>query len=131
MEKYYESYVLVEVNKNGNTMFVPLFSEENEARYKRLEEFLKADRFPKDFTSIIDADVYLFGAIYYTIVENKNVSITEELHSKIQESVREFKDDYKHSKSPSALKYLRWRILTSIDIYSSFASDLMNSSDEA
>ena len=131
MEKYYESYVLVEVDKNGNTMFVPLFSEENEARYKRLEEFLKADRFPKDFTSIIDADVYLFGAIYYTIVENKNVSITEELHSKIQESVREFKDDYKHSKSPSALKYLRWRILTSIDIYSSFASDLMNSSDEA
>lgn len=131
MEKYYESYVLVEVNKNGNTMFTPLFSEENEARYKRLEEFLKADIFPKFFTSIIDADVYLFGAIYYTIVENKNVSITEELHSKIQESVRGFKDDYKHSKSPSALKYLRFRIQTSIDIYSSFASDLMNSSDEA
>lgn len=131
MEKYYESYVLVEVNKNGNTMFAPLFSEENEARYKRLEAFLKADRFPKGFTSIIDADIYLFGAIYYTIVENKNVSITEELHSKIQESVRGFKDDYKHSKSPSALKYLRFRIQTSIDIYSSFASDLMNSSDEA
>ena len=131
MEKYYESYVLVEVDKNGNTMFAPLFSEENEARYKRLEEFLNANRFPKDFTSIIDADVYLFGAIYYTIVENKNVSITEGLHSKIQESIRGFKDDYKHSKSPSALKYLRLRILTSIDIYGSFASDLMNSSDEA
>lgn len=131
MEKYYESYVLVEVNKNGNTIFAPLFSEENEARYKRLEAFLKSDRFPEGFTSIIDADVYLFGAIYYTIVENKNVSITEELHSEIQEGVRKFKDDYKHLKSPSALKYLRWRILTSIDIYSSFVSDLMNSSDEA
>ena len=131
MEKYYESYVLVEVNKNDNTMFSPLFSEENEARYKRIEEFIKADGFPQVFTSIIDADIYLFGAIYYTIVENKNVSITEELHSKIRECAIEFKKDYKHSKSPSALKYLRLRIQTSIDIYSSFASDLMNSSDEA
>ena len=61
MEKYYESYVLVEVDKNGNTMFAPLFSEENEARYKRLEEFLNANRFPKDFTSIIDAMFICLG----------------------------------------------------------------------
>ena len=131
METYYESYILAEVNKQDGTMFTPLLSSDNKDRYDRLEAFLKADDFPKGFTSIIDADVYLFGAIYYSIVENKKVSITEELQSKIQEKIRVFKDDYMHSKSPSALKYLRSRIQSSIDIYRTYASDLTNSNDEA
>ena len=42
-----------------------------------------------------------------------------------------FKDDDKHKKSPAALKYLRSRIQSSIDIYRRYASDLTNSSDEA
>lgn len=131
METYYESYILAEVNKQGGTMFTPLLSKDNQDRYDRLEAFLKADDFPKNFISIIDADVYLFGAIYYTIVRNKRVSITEVLQSKIQKKIQEFKDDYMHSKSPSALKYLRSRIQSSIDIYKGYASDLTNSSDEA
>lgn len=131
METYYESYILAEVNKQGGTMFTPLLSKDNQDRYDRLEAFLKADGFPKGFISIIDADVYLFGAIYYTIVENKKVSITEELQSKIKEKIQEFKGNYMHSKSPSALKYLRSRIQSSIDIYRTYASNLTNSNDEA
>ena len=131
METYYESYILAEVYKQDRTMFTPLLSKDNQDRYDRLEEFLKADCFSKGFTSIIDADVYLFGAIYYTIVENKKVSITEELQSKIKEKIQEFKGIYMHSKSPSALKYLRSRIQSSIDIYRTYASDLTNSNDEA
>ena len=130
METYYESYILAEVNKQG-TMFTPLLSKDNQDRYDRLEEFLKADCFSKGFASIIDADVYLFGAIYYTIVENKKVSITEELQSEIKEKIQGFKGNYMHSKSPSALKYLRSRIQSSIDIYRRYASDLTNSNDEA
>ena len=130
METYYESYILAEVNKQG-TMFTPLLSKDNQDRYDRLEEFLKADCFSKGFASIIDADVYLFGAIYYTIVENKKVSITEELQSEIKEKIQGFKGNYMHSKSPSALKYLRSRIQSSIDIYRTYASDLTNSNDEA
>ena len=131
METYYESYILAEVYKQDRTMFTPLLSKDNQDRYDRLEEFLKADCFSKGFTSIIDADVYLFGAIYYTIVENKKVSITEELQSKIKEKIQEFKGNYMHSKSPSALKYLRSRIQSSIDIYRTYASNLTNSNDEA
>ena len=131
METYYESYILAEVYKQDCTMFTPLLSNDNKDRYDRLEAFLKADCFSKGFTSIIDADVYLFGAIYYTIVENKKVSITEKLQSKIQEKILEFKKVYKHSKSPSALGNLRSRIQSSIDIYRRYASDLTNSSDEA
>lgn len=131
METYYESYILAEVYKQDRTMFTPLLSKDNQDRYDKLEAFLKADCFSKGFASIIDADVYLFGAIYYTIVRNKKVSITEELQSKIQEKIQEFKGDHLHYKSPAALKYLRSRIQSSIDIYRRYASDLTNSSDEA
>jgi hypothetical protein len=131
MEKYYESYILAEVNKQGGTMFTPLLSKDNQDRYDRLEAFLKADSFPKGFTSIIDADVYLFGAIYFIIAKNKKVSITEEFRPQIDKQVDTFKDDDKHKKSPAALKYLRPRIQTSIEIYSRFTSDLINKSDEA
>lgn len=131
METYYESYILAEVYKQDRTMFTPLLSNDNKDRYDRLEEFLKADCFSEGFTSIIDADVYLFGAIYYTIVRNKKVSITEVLQSEIQEKIQEFKGDRLHYKSPAALKYLRSRIQSSIDIYRRYASDLTNSSDEA
>ncbi|EKX92967.1 DUF262 domain-containing protein [Alloprevotella sp. oral taxon 473] len=130
METYYESYILAEVNKQG-TMFTPLLSKDNQDRYDRLEEFLKADCFSKGFASIIDADVYLFGAIYFIIAKNKKVSITEELQSEIKEKIQGFKGNYMHSKSPSALKYLRSRIQSSIDIYRTYASDLTNSNDEA
>lgn len=131
METYYESYILAEVNKQGGTTFTPLLSKDNQDRYGRLEAFLKADSFPKGFTSIIDADVYLFGAIYFIIAKNKNVSTTKSLLSQINEQIVSFKKEPKHSKSPSALLALRTRIQKSIEIYKGYASDLTNSSDEA
>ena len=131
METYYESYILAEVYKQDRTMFTPLLSNDNKDRYDRLEEFLKADCFSEGFTSIIDADVYLFGAIYFIIAKNKNVSTTKSLLSQINEQIVTFKKEPKHSKSPSALKYLRSRIQSSIDIYRTYASDLTNSNDEA
>ena len=131
METYYESYILAEVYKQDRTMFTPLLSNDNKDRYDRLEAFLKADGFPKGFTSIIDADVYLFGAIYFIIAKNKNVSTTENLLSQINEQIVSFKKEPKHSKSPSAILALRTRIQKSIEIYKGYVSDLTNSSDEA
>lgn len=131
MEQYYESYILAEVNSEDNTMFTPLLSTNNQLRYQRLEEYLAADYFPKEFTSIIDADVYLFGAIYHTIAEGKTIRSTDDLFTITEEAIRLFKNDSKHSKSPSALNALRSRIQTSINIYHNYASDLTTSDDEA
>ena len=131
MEQYYESYILAEVNNEDNTMFTPLLSENNQPRYQLLEAYLTADCFPKEFPSIIDADVYLFGAIYYTIAEGKTIHPTEDLLAEIKKEISNFKNDSKHSKSPSALNALRSRIQTSINIYHNYASDLTTSDDEA
>ena len=117
MEKYYESYILAEVNNEGNSLFSLLLNSKIQARYEKLEECLQAEKFPKKFNSIIDADIYLFGLIYYTIAKGKTISITEQILSEVQEKIREIKRDNAHTKSPSALKYLRSRIQTSIDVY--------------
>lgn len=117
METYYESYILAEVNNEGNSLFSLLLNPPLKDHFKMLENCLQAESFPKKFNSIIDADIYLFGLIYYTIAQGKTISITEKILFAIEEKIQEFKKDYKHTKSPSALKHLRSRIQASIDIY--------------
>ena len=117
MEKYYESYILAEVNKDGNSLFSLLLQLNCQNCFQTLENCLQTEKFPKKFNSIIDADIYLFGLIYYTIARGKTISITEQILSEVQEKIREIKKDNEHTKSPSALKYLRSRIQTSIDVY--------------
>lgn len=118
MEKYYESYILAEVNSKDSSIFTCLLKSETQAKYQRLERYLETESFPKMFPSIIDADIYLFGLIYCTIAEGNAVSITENLCSEIVRKIQEFKRDPSHIKSPSAFKHLRERIRASIEIYS-------------
>lgn len=118
MEKYYESYILAEVNGEGNSMFARLLGGDNQARYDNLKECLQLENIPNAYSSIIDADIYLFGLIYYTIVERKTISITDGLHYYIKKAIDNFKRDPSHTKSPSAFKHLRERVRKSIDIYS-------------
>ena len=132
MEKYYESYILAEVNNEDSFLFSHLLIDDYQQRYLALERHLQFPFIPRIFTSIIDADIYLFGLIYYTIVEGKTISSTiERISSEIKEKVDEFKGNNKHTKSPSALKYLRSRIQASINIYRSYLMSQNNSSDEA
>lgn len=131
MEKYYESYILAEVNKESNSLFSLLLNSNLQNSFQMLEKHLRAESFPKKFNSIIDADIYLFGLIYYTIAEGKTIHIAKELLAEIGKTVQELKKDYKHTKSPSALKYLRSRIQTSIDEYRKYLTNETSSSDEA
>ncbi len=117
MEKYYESYILAEVNGENDSMFARLLGGDNQARYDNLEECLQLENIPNAFSSIIDADIYLFGLIYYTIVERKTIFITDELHYYINRAITDLKKDPSHTKSPSAFKHLRERVRMSIDIY--------------
>ncbi len=122
MEKYYESYILTEVNNDGDSMFTRLLGPNIQDKYQALDRQLQSQNFPKTFSSIIDADVYLFGLIYYTIANDNTVSIMEALCSEIGKKIQEFKSDSVHIKSPSALEHLRKRIHASIDIYGKYLS---------
>ncbi len=63
--------------------------------------------------------MYLFGLIYEIVFENKaiNESKIEGLKQELTTKIKDYKDDYSHKKTPSALKYLRSRLEESINIY--------------
>lgn len=137
MEKYYESYILTEIdngkgeNSKDESMFSCLLnSENNKTRYQELENCLEREDFQK-FPSIIDADVYLFGLIYYTIAENKVIDISESLFDELKKINNDFKKDSSHTKSPAAFKHLRARVRESISIYGKYLKNQTNSGNEA
>ena len=86
--------------------------------------------FTKNFQSIIDADVYLFGWIYFSIFQQKEINSKkctdvnfESLQKELDLAIKDFKTDKEHQKSPSALKYLRNRLKTSINLYKEYFSE--------
>ena len=58
------------------------------------------------------------------VFEKKQIDVTrkEELNEEIKSKIQEYKNDLKHTKSPSNLGHLRERISSSIDIYSKYES---------
>jgi len=129
MEKYYEEYIYSVVGENSSLMF-PDFStvfpnKEFKARFESLEQTIDSLVIPKEYTSIIDMDVYLFGLIYSIVFENKSVKVDEKenLKAALAGKIAEFKNDGSHTKVPGALKYLKLRIDASIDIYKNYENE--------
>ncbi|MBK9477707.1 MAG: DUF262 domain-containing protein [Bacteroidetes bacterium] len=123
MEKYYEEYIYSVVGENSSSMF-PDFStifpnKEFKPRFERLEEIINSLEIPKEYSSIIDMDVYLFGLIYIVVFDNKAINIAEKasIQASLTTKINEFKNDASHTKAPSALKYLKLRINASLEIY--------------
>ena len=77
---------------------------------------------PAQFTSIIEMDTYFFGLVYSVIFEDKAIDIAKrtELIADVEAKIAEFKRLDAHKKAPSALKYLRARITSSIQIYNDY-----------
>lgn len=91
--------------------------------------------FEKKYYSIIDIDMYFFGLIYFIIFEEKEIKLDEErriqLFLDLEDKIKEFKkiEGYNeainyHRRNPAALKYITIRVNSSIDIYSSYTSDM-------
>lgn len=123
MEKYYEEYIYSVVGENASLMFKDfnaIFPNgEYLPRFENLEQAITDLEVPKQFTSIIEMDMYLFGLIYTIVFKNKSINIAKkaELKAKVDAKISSFKADDGHKKAPSALKYLKARIDASIEIY--------------
>ncbi|MBS1686927.1 MAG: DUF262 domain-containing protein [Bacteroidetes bacterium] len=126
MEDYYEKYIYSVADEEPSTLFKPfsqLFPDGTfQSRFDRLEQTLTALSIPTQFSSIIEMDTYLFGLIYAIVFRDKSIDVTkkESLINDIEAKISEFKTVDAHKKSPSALKYLRNRITSSIDIYNQY-----------
>lgn len=125
-EEYYELFIYNVINKVEDSIFRK-YEEKYKERITNLEKSMRelviAD---KEFISIIDADIYLFGLIYHTILKGKSFDMNKrnELVNKLKCRVEELKNDPSdgnlHKKNPAALKYLRRRIEVSVSTYKIF-----------
>ena len=82
MENYYEEYIYDIINNNDGKFgkFEEIFSGgSNDAKeaVSRLAEYFTKLNFSKKYQSIIDADVYLFGLIYFTLFEKKEFDLNK------------------------------------------------------
>ena len=126
METYYEEYIYSIVGENDSNMFADfsvVFPDGTyNTRFELLQKTITELDIPKQLTSYIDWDIYLFGLIYETVFENKSIDDTrkENLKGELSNKIRIFKADTSHAKTPSALKHLRSRIDESITIYKKY-----------
>lgn len=123
MEKYYEEYIYSVVDEEDSNMFGVFPEEFKHNGYEGIIILLN-DSFNKiinrqSFKSIIDIDTLFFGLLYIVMFERKQVNGNRkvELVKELEEQIGKFKEDKLHARNPSALKHLKNRIETSINIY--------------
>ena len=121
MEKYYEEYIYSVVNDSADSMFAQFSTyipnKDYASRIAKLQAALQGLEYNLlHFTSIIDADVYMLGLIYVTVVEGKDIDIArkDDLKTALERKIAVFKRDDSHKGSPSLLKYMRSRVEYSV-----------------
>lgn len=122
MELYYENFIYAAVAKNKTREFLNLSEVikdyDYESRMKNLVDVVKALNLEREYDSIIDIDMYMFGIVYHTIFMNRKIDPQKyvELDKKINNKINDIKKVALHVKNPSALKHLKSRIDGSVRI---------------
>jgi hypothetical protein len=76
------------------------------------------------FPSWVEADFFLFGLLYIVIFEGKTIQITQNLLAKLETAQQGYRTYWEEkspnglSRNPNQLKFLRDRIVQSIDLFS-------------
>lgn len=128
MEKYYEEYIYAVVKDRTDGMFAQFSSiipnGDYSLRIAKLAAALQGlDYAHLHFTSIIDADVYMFGLVYVTVFEGKDIDMArkDQLMTTLQRKITSFKNDPGHKASPSLLKHMRNRVEQSVVFFKRYA----------
>jgi hypothetical protein len=129
MEAYYEQYIYSVVGESISSLFKPFYetfpNNDFESRFNRLSEAIATLEMPKQFPSIIDADIYLFGLIYVVVFEEKVLDVQEKIALKVDvdSKIADFKAIDSHKRAPGALMYLKDRINASINIFNHYCHE--------
>lgn len=128
MEIFYEEYIYAVVRDSADGMFQQfstIFPGKDYApRIARLQTALQGLNYGNlHFTSIIDADIYMFGLVFNTVIEGKEIDLPrkDELLAALQSKIIELKSNPGHRGSPSLLKHMRNRVEQSVTIFNNYA----------
>jgi len=118
MEDYYEEYIYFCIGEENSEIF-KIKKDNYRFSFENLRSAMSKLDLLKQYDSIIDVDVALFGLVYYVVFEEKNIDFDkkDEISKEIANCVGNYKNEYLHKKNPSAFKYLRERVSKSIGIY--------------
>lgn len=124
IELYYECYIRSVCNRNqsGDFQYLPKIydSEGRQGVISKLVDNYNKLKLPKEFQSIIDLDLYVFGLMYFTIFkesELKNIDEPDKLKNKINGWIEKLKREPGYGKSSGRITRVRQRIILSIELY--------------
>lgn len=128
MEKYYEEYiysVVGEVSSDKFGSFDMLFPRKNFTReMNMLTTYIDRLNLKNTYSSIINMDMFFMGLIYHIVILKHDLNIVniEDFRHIVQSKIDEYKKDKYHSRNPAALKHLKARMESSINIYNRYIS---------
>lgn len=126
MERFYENFIFSIVGETPLEIFSSLdemFEHDDWHRRMQLLELRINDlKLKRTFASIVQMDTFFFGLIYVIVLKGMDIDITakQELIQKLDKLYELFKDNYLHSRSPNALKYMQKRMEESINTYAQY-----------
>lgn len=64
----------------------------------------------------------MLGLIYWVLIKKRQLNNEKiaELKVKLEDKIRNFRNNLSHTKSPASLKYLRERINTSVTVFKNY-----------
>lgn len=129
MEKYYEEYIYSVVKDKNDSIFAQFSSyipnKDFAPRIAKLNAALQGLEYNNlRFTSIIDADVYMFGLVYNTVIEGHDIDVVRknDLLNTLQRQITTYKQNDSHKSSPSLLKHMRSRVEQSVTIFNQYVA---------
>lgn len=126
MENYFEEYIYSVIEDKYEEKFgkfEDIFpSKDYSVDMERLKKNIETLDIPKIFPSIINMDMYFFGLIYYVLFRHCDINDVRKsaLKSRLDNEIRVFRADIKHTTAPGQMGHLRDRITKSLEVYANY-----------
>ena len=123
MERFYENFIFSIVGEAPMDIFASLAEmfdlDDWHRRIQLLELRINDLELKRTFASIVQMDTYFFGLIYHIVFLGRDINISDkqDLNQKLDNLYESYKENYLHSRSPNALKYMQKRMEESINTY--------------
>ena len=128
LEQWYEDYINAVVEDRDSKRFgkfSTLIGKGNiPQRIQNLSRYVEALGYAKQYNTIIEADLYNFGLIYYVVV--CGYTLKEDMYNDLKNAIAAKYEVIKavdaHRRSPGKVTYLRTRIKESITVYENYVN---------
>lgn len=122
-EKYCTEYLEAVFNRDNDIFCLFQDNKDAESRIQKLIAFFDENQIPKKFSSLIEADLYFLGGVYFFIFADKIKKCFNSLDNlmlDVEAEIKNIRHDVRHVKNPNYKKYIRIRMEKSIEIWKKY-----------